>query len=55
MRAGLLFLVLFTLMSALIFGYKYITKNDIKVAGKLTVAAILSLIVSTIIFVLETG
>jgi len=55
MRIGLLFLVLFALMSALIFGYKYITKNDIKIAGKLTFAAILSLIISTILFVLENG
>jgi len=55
MRVGLLFFVLFALFSALIFGYKYITKNDIKIAGKLTVAAILALILSTIIFVLETS
>lgn len=55
MRIVLLFLVLFALLSALIFGYKYITKNDVKIAGKLTFAAILSLVISTVIFALENS
>lgn len=53
MRAGLLFLVIWGAMSALIFGYRYITTNDVKVAGKLTVAALVAAILSVIIFLGE--
>jgi len=55
MRALALFLVLFGIASAFIFGYKYITKKDIKVAGKLTFAAVVALIFTTIIYLGEVG
>ncbi len=55
MRAVGLFLVIFGLISALIFGYKYITKNDIKITGKLIFAGIMSLILTTIIYLGEMG
>ena len=55
MRAAFLFLVIWGAISALIFGYKYITTNDVKVAGKLTVAAIAAMILSVIIYLGEYG
>ena len=55
MRLAALFLILFTIMSALIFGYKQIKKSDIKVAGKLVFAAILSGMISVGIYLAEVG
>jgi len=55
MRAVLLFLILFGISAGLIFGYKFIRKQDIKVGGKLIFAAILSLIFSTIIYLGEVA
>ena len=55
MRAALLFLVLFGIASAAIFGYKYVTKHDVKVAGKLTFAGIVALVFSVIIYLGEVG
>lgn len=55
MRALLLFLILFGIASAAIFGYKYITKEDIKVAGKLTFAGIVALFFSVIIYLGEVA
>ena len=55
MRLVALFLILFTIMSALIFGYKEITKADIKIAGKLIFAGILSGIISVLIYLGEVG
>ena len=55
MRLVALFLILFTIMSALIFGYKEIKKSDIKVAGKLVFAAILSGIVVVLIYLGEVA
>ena len=53
MRALILFLVIWGAISALIFGYKYITKTDKKVAGKLTVAAVVAAILSVMIYLGE--
>lgn len=50
MRALLLFTVLFGISSALIFGYRYITKQDIKVVGKLTFAGLLAFVFSMLIY-----
>jgi hypothetical protein len=55
MRLFALFLILFTFFSALVFGYKEITKADIKVAGKLVFAAILSAALAGIIYLGEVG
>jgi len=55
MRIVGLFLILFGVFSALIFGYKEIRKTDIKVAGKLVFAAIISAVVSTMIYIGEVG
>ncbi len=55
MRLLALFLILFTVMSALIFGYKEIKKSDIKVAGKLVLAAILSGIISIFVYLGEVA
>jgi len=55
MRALLLFLVLFGVSSAVIFGYRYVTKNDIKVAGKLTFAGMVAAILSVVIYLGEVG
>lgn len=52
-RAFLFFLVLFAIVSGIIFGYKYVTKSDVKVTGKLIVAAIVTLFFTTVIFLLE--
>lgn len=50
MRAFLLFAVLFGLASALVFGYKTISKNDVKIAGKLTFAGLIALVLSVLIY-----
>jgi len=55
MRAAALFLVLFGLASAVIFGYKYISKQDVKVAGKLTFAGLIALILSAVIYLGEVA
>ena len=55
MRLVALFLILFTIMSALIFGYKEIRKSDIKVAGQLVFAAILSGAVVVLIYLGEVA
>jgi hypothetical protein len=55
MRAFLLFLVLFGIASAAIFGYKYVTKQDVKVAGKLTFAGLLAFIFSVVIYLGEVA
>jgi len=55
MRLLALFLILFTIMSALVFGYKEITKSDVKVAGKLVFAAILSGIISILVYLGEVA
>ena len=55
MRLVALFLILFAVMSALIFGYKEIKKSDIKVAGKLVFAAIVSGIISVLIYLGEVA
>jgi hypothetical protein len=54
-RAFALFLVLFGIATAFIFGYKYITKQDIKIAGKLTFAAIIALVLATLIYIGEVA
>jgi hypothetical protein len=53
MRVVLVFLVLFGIASAVIFGYKHITKHDVKIAGKLTFAAIIALVLSAFIYIGE--
>ena len=55
MRLAALFLILFAFFAALIFGYKELTKADIKVAGKLVFAAILSAILAGVIYLGEVG
>jgi len=55
MRVALVFLVLFGLASAAIFGYKFVTKQDVKVAGKLTFAGIVALVLSVVIYLGEVG
>lgn len=55
MRAAFLFLVLFGIASAAIFGYKYISKHDVKVAGKLTFAGLIALVMSILIYLGEVA
>jgi hypothetical protein len=55
MRAVLLFLVLFTIFAAIIFGYKMISRQDVKIAGKLTFAALLALAFSVVIYLGEVS
>ena len=54
-RAFALFLIIFGFFAILVFGYKEISKQDIKVAGKLIFAAVLAAILSTVIYLGEVG
>ena len=54
-RAFALFLILFSVFAALVFFYKEISKQDIKVVGKLIFAAVLAAILSTVIYLGEVG
>lgn len=54
-RAVALFLIVFSFFAALVFGYKEISKQDIKIAGKLIFAAILAAVLSTVIYLGEVG
>lgn len=53
MRAAILFLVIWVAISSLLLGYKYITRGDVKIAGKLTVAGIIAAILSVMIYIGE--
>jgi len=55
MRALLMALILFAIIAGLLFGWRKISKTDVKVSGKLIVAAILSLLFSGSIYLLETS
>jgi len=55
MKMILLFIVLYAIASAAIFGYRYVSKNDVKVAGKLTFAAIVAAVLSVFIYLGEVG
>lgn len=54
-RAFVVWLFVFSIVSLLIFGYRQIRGSDVKVAGKLTLAGIITAVLVTVIFVLETG
>ena len=55
MRLLLTFMVMFGIAAALIFGYRYISKQDIKVAGKLTFAGIIAAILTAVIYLGEVA
>jgi len=54
-KGFMLFLILFGVVSALIFLGNQITKRDIFTTGKLILAALASLVVSITLYILEMG
>jgi len=55
MRLILVFLIMFGIAAAFIFGYRYISKQDVKIAGKLTFAGIIAAILTTVIYLGEVA
>lgn len=52
-KGVLVFLAMFGISSLLIFGHRAIRKSDVVVSGKLIVAAIISIFITIVIFIIE--
>ena len=53
MRFFLTFIFIWAIFSTLFFGYREITKSDVKITGKIIAAAIFAAVLSVTIFFLE--
>lgn len=52
-RAFFVFFVIYTVVAGLVFTYRSIKQRDIKVAGKLLFAGLLSLIITAFTYIVE--
>lgn len=54
-RAFIFFVIIYAFLAALMFGWRFITRSDVKLTGKLVVVGIITFVFTMAIYIIETG